>query len=341
MKAIQIIKYGDARSAFRIVEIEKPAMSDDQVLIENEVSGLNFADVVARLGQYDAAPPLPSIIGYDVVGKIISIGKNVKNVKVGDRVTAMTRFGGYAQFSVTNALACAKIPNEVNAVEACALTTQYCTAHFTAEEMIKLHEGDLVLIHAAAGGVGTALVQIAKHYRCEIFATVGSDEKVEYLKSIGVQHPINYLKNNFKDEVKKITKSETPLDVVFDAIGGANFRKGVSLLNAGGRMVAYGASSMTDAKNKFTQLYAGLQFGIFHPAQWLIPSRSLIGVNMLAIADKNQKMLQRILVDVAQRYQSGIYKPVVAKVFQADKIAEAHEFMQSRKSIGKIAIQWR
>lgn len=340
MKAIQIVKYGDAHSAFKMVETEKPQINSDQVLIENEVSGLNFADVVARLGLYAAAPPLPSIVGYDVVGKVVQIGKDVKNVKIGDRVTAMTRFGGYAQYSVTNSFACAKIPESVDAAEACALTTQYCTAHFAAEESVKLYKGDKVLIHAAAGGVGTALVQIAKHHECEIFATVGSDEKVEYLKKLGIQHPINYRKQNFSEEIKRITGEDSPIDVIFDAVGGSSFSKGFKLLNAGGRIVAYGAAEMTDAKNVFSRIIAGLKFGIYHPAQWLMPSKSLIGINMLAIADKNPKLLQRILDAVADRYQKGIYKPVVAKKFKADNISEAHEFLQNRKSVGKIVIEW-
>ncbi len=340
MKAIQVVKYGDASTAFKISEVEKPKPRADQILIKTEVFGLNFADVMARLGQYDAAPPLPAVIGYDVVGVVVEVGSEVQNIKVGDRTTAITRFGGYAEYAVTNSKACAKISNNMDAGEACALTTQYCTAHFAAEEMLRLHSGDLVLIHAAAGGVGTALVQIAKHHGCEIFGTCGSDDKVKYLRSIGVQYPINYQTQDFVSVIRELTKKEKPLDVVFDAIGGANFRKGLSLLNAGGRIVAYGASSMTDAKNKLTQLWVGLQFGFFHPVKFLMPSQSLIGVNMLAVGDQNPKMLERVLSEVSERFEKGIYKPVVAARFKATDISKAHEFLQSRKSIGKIVVSF-
>ena len=180
MKAIFLIKNGLAEKAFEIRETSIPNPNSGQVLIKVEAFGLNFADVMARNGMYKDAPPMPCVLGYDVAGKIEKIGEGVTHLKIGDRVTAMTRFGGYAEFAITDARATAIIPETIDAASATALTTQYCTAYFAAAEMVNLHPGDKVLIHSGAGGVGTALIQFAKYKQCEIFSTAGSEEKIKY-----------------------------------------------------------------------------------------------------------------------------------------------------------------
>src|ERR1017187_3128472 len=190
MKAIYIIKHGGADEAFEVRETPKPVPKPGEVLVKVEAFGLNFADVMARKGMYRDAPPIPSLIGYDVCGTVERIGSNVANVAEGDRVTAMTRFGGYAEYALTDARAVAKIPENIDAAEATALTTQYCTAYYCAAEIVNLYQGDRVVIHSAAGGVGAALMQYAKYKGCEIFATTSSDSKVDLLKQTGAQHVI-------------------------------------------------------------------------------------------------------------------------------------------------------
>ena len=167
MKAIYIVKHGSADDAFEVRETPKPVPKPGEVLVKVEAFGLNFADVMARKGMYKDAPPIPSVIGYDVCGTIESVGSNVTDVTEGERVTAMTRFGGYAEYAITDARAVTRIPDSVNAAEATALTTQYCTAYFCAAEMVNLFAGDKVVIHSAAGGVGAGLVQYAKYKGCE------------------------------------------------------------------------------------------------------------------------------------------------------------------------------
>src|SRR5665647_590951 len=204
MKAVFLIKNGAAATAFAIREIPTPNPQAGQVLIKVEAFGLNFADVMARNGMYKEAPPLPCVLGYDVAGTVAATGATVTNVKTGDRVTAMTRFGGYAEYAVTDARATAIIPATLDAAAATAMTTQFCTAYFAAAEMVNLHRGDKVLIQSGAGGVGTALIQFAKYKQCEIFSTAGTEEKLQYLSALGVHHPINYTTHDFETEVKKI-----------------------------------------------------------------------------------------------------------------------------------------
>ena len=338
MKAAVLIKNGSAFKAFEIQEVPKPAVKQGEVLIKVAAFGLNFADVMARNGMYKEAPPLPAILGYDVAGTIEEIGDGVQNIKKGDRVTAMTRFGGYAEYAVTNASAVAIIPDQLDAATATALTTQYCTAFYAASEMVNLHKGDKVLIQSGAGGVGTALIQFAKHMQCEIFATAGSEKKINYLKQLGVHHPINYNTENFETVIKKIT-GQKGVDVIFDAVGGKSVKKGMRLLAPGGRLVCYGAAALSN-KNVFSKIKTALQFGFYHAAMLMMPSKSIIGINMLAIADSQPAIIERCLSAVMKLYKAGIFKPEIAKVLNANKIAEAHNFLETRKSIGKVVVQW-
>lgn len=336
MRAAVIVRTGTAKKAFEIREVPQPKPQAHEICVKVEAFGLNYADVMARLGIYQDAPPLPAIVGYEVVGRIHEVGEDVKDKKVGQRVVAMTRFGAYAEYAVTDARAVAEIPEDMDAGKATALATQYGTAYYAAEEMVRLHEGDHVLIHAAAGGVGTALVQLAKWKKCVVFGTAGSDEKLEYLKEQGVDYPINYRTQDFVKEVRNVV-GERGLDVVFDSIGGDYIKKGLKLLGSGGRIVGYGAAKMTGA-NIFGQIGVALGFGLHSPISLLTQSKGIIGVNMLRIADNRPLVIKRCLENVVRLTAEGILNPVVGGRYKMEEIAEAHEFLQSRKSKGKISI---
>ncbi len=338
MLACTLIRKGPASRAFEIRETEKPIPGAGQVLIRVEAFGLNFADVIARYGKYKDAPPMPSVLGYEVVGWIESCADDVTAVKPGQRVTAFTRFGGYAQYAVTDARAVARIPDDMDTGVAVALATQYCTAWFCAEEMVHLHAGDRVLIQAAAGGVGTALSQLCKRKGCVVFGTAGSDEKLAYMKENGVDHPVNYLKQDFEQEIRKISKDG--VDVVFDSAGGKAFRKGNSLLKAGGRIIGYGAAEQLEKKTIFGTIGMLFDFGFTNPVFLLMASKSIIGVNMLRIADQRPDVLQRCLTNVVALATVNELKPKIGGRFKATQIAEAHAFLESRKSTGKIVVSW-
>ena len=339
MKAIYVVKHGSADEAFEVRETPKPVPKPGEVLVKVEGFGLNFADVMARKGMYKDAPPMPSLLGYDVCGTVERIGNNVTDVNEGDRVTAMTRFGGYAEYAITDARAVSKIPDNITAAEATALTTQYCTAYFCAAEMVNLFAGDRVVIHSAAGGVGAGLLQYAKYKGCETFATTGSDSKVELLKQMGANHVINTAKIEFDDYIDDATKGDG-VDVIFDAVGADFIRRGIKILAPGGRIVCYGAAKMSDSNNIFFQLSKAIQFGIYHPAIFMMSSKSLIGVNMLKIADGKPLVMKRCLENVVRLVEEGVFKPQGGKTFKASEIVEAHKFLESRKSVGKVVCVW-
>ncbi len=338
MKAAVLVRKGDALQAFETREVTKPTPGPGEILIKTDAFGLNFADVMARRGMYKEAPPLPAILGYDVAGTIEETGQDVTGLKKGDRVTAMTRFGGYAEYAITNQNAATLIPDDLDSAAATALSTQYCTAVYAASEMTNLHKGDKVLIQSGAGGVGTALIQYASHMQCEIFSTVGSPQKIQYLKASGVQHAINYNIEDFEKTILSLT-SNKGVDVIFDAVGGKSIKKGMRILAPGGRMVCYGAAALNN-KNIFSVVKAAIEFGFYHPAMLMMPSKSIIGINMLKIGDHQPKTIQRCLVKVMELYRQGVFKPSVAKVFPVADIGQAHAFLEDRKSTGKVAVQW-
>lgn len=338
MKAVVLIKKGDAAKAFEIREAPIPIVNYGEVLIKVATFGLNFADVMARRGLYKEAPPIPAILGYDVAGTIEAVGEGITSLKKGDRVTAITRFGGYAEYVVTNANAVSIIPATVDFATATALATQYCTAVYAATEMINLHAGDKVLIHSGAGGVGAALIQFAKYKQCEIFATAGSENKVDYLKKTGVHHAINYTTKDFEMVIRNSTHQKG-VDVIFDAVGGKSIKKGIRLLAAGGRIVCYGAAAFSD-KNIVGKIKTALQFGFYHPLEFMMSSKALIGINMLSIGDQQPQVIKRCMDKVMQLYNEDVFMPNIAKVFAAADIGEAHEYLEKRKSIGKVVMQW-
>ena len=337
MKAIYLNSYGDADKACEIKETEKPRPEKGQVLIKVEAFGLNFADVIARRGKYPDAPKNPAVLGYDVAGTIEALGPDTHEFAIGDRVAALTRFGGYAEYAATMVEGVARIPDNFDTALATALATQACTAYYCAEESVTLNPQDNVLIHAAAGGVGTILVQIAKHRGCTIFGTA-STGKMDYLRSIGVDHPIDYTKEDFSSAVSKILGKDR-IDVVFDSIGGKTFRESWKLIGAGGSMVNFGAAAQMDG-GALKALGMAFNFGLYSPLQLLMKSKSMNAVNMLRIADYKPAVFAKVFNGVMEYARRGIINPTLAKKYNAEDIAEAHAFLESRKSIGKVVLEW-
>ncbi len=338
MKAFYLIQNGDADKAFELRDLNLPEPADNEVLIKTESFGLNYADVMARLGLYRECPPLPTVIGYEAVGRIEKIGTSVQSIKVGDRVLAFSRFGGYASHVLTPELAVIPLQDEVPASRALALSVQYSTAWYALEECLNLHPGDRVLIHAAAGGVGTALIQMAKRRGCIIAGTVSS-HKLDYLKGQGADLPIDYRNEDFEKVLEK-AGWKRKLDAIFDPVGGMSVRKGMNLLNSGGKMVVYGGSSMSASKSFFHKFRVAAGFGIWSPIILMMRSISIIGVNMLRIAEDKPELLQHCMKEVLKYYQEGAFNPEIGGEYSSHQLAEAHRFLESRQSIGKIVVHW-
>ena len=196
------------------------------------------------------------------------------------------------------------------------------------------------MVQAAAGGVGTAVVQLAKLKGCEVFGTAGSDEKMEYMQNNGVDHPINYRKKDFYEEIKNILGIER-LDVAFDSVGGKTYSKSKKLLGAGGRIVNYGAAVRTGQSGGiFANIRLAWNMGLMHPLGFIMKSQSAIGVNMLRLGDYKPERMQRCMQNVILLAEEGKLKPHVGASYKANEINDAHKLLEGRKSVGKIVVEW-
>ena len=341
MRAVILRKFGAADQAFEIQEREIPSPAAHEICVKVEAFGLNFADVMARQGLYQDCPPLPAIIGYEVVGHIHAVGKDVTGFEVGQRVVSLTRFGAYAEYAVADARAAVVIPEEMDYCVATALATQYATAYFCAAYITQLHEGEHVLIQAAAGGVGTALVQLAKNKGCIVYGTASTEKKLEYLRSLGVDHPINYKTTDFADYIVK-QSGKNAIDVAFDSVGGKSVKKTRKLLALGtGRIICYGVASRSGNRKGILgdlKLVAG--FGFLASVELLLKSQGITGVNMLRIADNRPEALKVCMQEVAKMVVEGTLKPTIGGKFSIEELAKAHDFLGNRQSIGKVAVHW-
>ena len=339
-RGIFLIKHGDASEAFDLREYTLPPLKANEVLIRVKYSGINFADVMARKGRYDDAPALPAILGYDVSGTILHVGADVDHLSTGDRVAALTRFGGYADHVIASVDGCVKIPSGIRDESAVALTTQGATAFHAAIQSTTLYRGDKVLIHAAAGGVGSLLVQIAKSKGCYIVGTASSS-KQDYIKSLGVDLPIDYTTENFVQKIEDVIGPKN-MDVVFDSIGGSSFAKGLKLLGPGGRLIFYGAASMlgSGSATVLDMIKTGLGFGFRSPVGLIQDSKALIGINMLRIADAKPQVLREALSGVLQLAKDGILHPHIGGLYSYREVDKAHDELANRKTIGKLLISW-
>jgi NADPH:quinone reductase-like Zn-dependent oxidoreductase len=336
-----IVKNGDADTAFEMRESPIPVTTPDMVRLRVDAFGINFADIMARKGLYQDAPALPSVVGYEAVGRTMDAAiLNGSEHPAGTRVLAITRFGAYSTHVLARPDAVQPIPDAMSDGEALALAVQYCTAYHAAYECVNIFPEDHVLVQAAAGGVGIALVQLLRLKGCTIYGTAGSDRKLELLREQGVHHPINYNSEDF-EQVVKAKLGGRGLDVVFDSLGGSSFAKGFRSLGKGGRIVGFGAAEQVGGPVQLlSTLKMAASFGLFSPIQLLMNSRGMVGVNMLHVADERPHALSRAMRAVIGLWNEGRISPVVGGTFPASSVAEAHRFVESRQSTGKVIITW-
>ena len=338
-EAMVLVRKGDADQAFERRPIELRELASNEVLIESEAFGLNYADVMARRGLYREAPPMPCVIGYELVGTVSSVGSAVDKTLIGQRVVAFCRFGGYGKHVVTWDYAVVTI-GEMNAEEALVLCTQAVTAYYMAEFLSPIQDGEKVLIHAAAGGVGTVLIQLAKLKGAEVFAKIGDESKRSLVQELGADHVINYKTADYGQEIKKINGTDR-LDVSYNPVGGSTSKTDLHLLGSGGRLVLFGGSELGRAKwGVFSSLNFVRKMGLIIPVGLMMRSKSVLGVNMLKIADNRPKVLQHCLLQVVEMYQKGKIKPQVGGVYPIENLHKAHADLEGGKTVGKLTVKW-
>lgn len=340
MRAVVIPRHGPPE-VLRVEERPDPPVGPGEARISVRAAGINFADTLARAGTYPDAPPLPSIVGYEVAGEVESVGEDVEGLAPGDRVVAGTRFGGYASLVSVPAGQVVALPDGLSFEQGAAFPVNYCTAYAALVIMGGLDEGERVLIHAAAGGVGISAIQIAKRRGAQIFGTA-SPSKHDAIREQGVDHAIDYRSRDFLDEVMRITDGEG-VDVVIDAIGPSSFRRSYRSLRQGGRLIMYGASEISTGE---TRDLAAVAKGLLRMPTATMPwwqslgvmneNKGVFGLNMLKWWDRES--LDRMLDPLAPMLAAGELVPVVAEAFPFDRAADAHRFIAERRNVGKVVL---
>ncbi len=342
MRAVVLTEHGGPE-VLQVQERPDPAVGSGEVRIAVKASGINFADTMARVGLYPEAPKPPCVLGYEVAGEVESVGAGVEAVKVGDRVMAGTRFGGQASMVTVPEDQAIPLPESFSYEQGAAFPVNYATSYAALVIMGGLREGERVLIHAAAGGVGISAIQIARSRKAEIFGTA-SASKHDAIRAQGVEHTIDYRNQDFEQEVRRITGGEG-VDVVMDATGPTNFRKDYRLLRQGGRLIMYGASELTNQQGRNIPALARslMRMPVATMPWWkslsvLSENKGVFGLNMLAWQDREG--LDRVIEPLSKEIEDGTIEidPVVAEAFPFDRAGDAHRFIAERRNIGKVVL---
>lgn len=338
MKQIWITRHGDP-DVLVLKEAPDPEPAAGEVRIRVKASGVNFADTMARIGLYPDAPPPPMVVGYEVSGVIDAVGEGVDPARVGQRVLAATRFGGYSDTVCTKSLFAIEMPEGMTFEEGAALPVVYFTAHHMLVHLGNVKRGDTVLIHAAAGGVGLAALQLCKHAGARTIGTA-SASKHEYLKGAGLDHAIDYHSQDFEAEVKRLTDGRG-VEIALDAQGGESLKKSLRSLAPTGRLFSFGAASFSPdgERSVFALLKGFFQMPLIDlfPLNLMNDNRGIFGVNMGHLWDESALLLGQ-LDRLLTLYREGAIKPVVDSTVPFDRAADAHRRLHDRKNIGKVLL---
>jgi NADPH:quinone reductase-like Zn-dependent oxidoreductase len=334
MKALYIYKNSSPADSFQWRPLSKPDLKPNEVWIKTSAFGINYADIMARQGLYREAPLLPFVPGYEVVGEVIDAGIEAVNWK-GKRVLAFTRFGGYATHALSQTSTLVALENNTTDHVALALATQYATAFYATQYLQPVRPHETVLIQAAAGGVGIALQQLCKLAGAHTIGLCSSQEKIDFCLAQGYDEVYNYNDPSYLQLLKQ--KYPKGIDVLFNSLAGTSFKTEKKLLAFGGRIILFGGAARSGMKGGLlASLKMVWQMGFIIPIGQMMTSKSLIGINMLKIADNHPHIIQYCMQKVYNLYLDKKISPYVAKVFDANEIAKAHELIESRKSMGKV-----
>ncbi len=332
MRAVVITKHGDP-GVLQVQERPDPPIKPGHVRVDVAAAGINFADTMARAGMYADAPKPPMVVGYEVAGTVTEVGEGVEGIASGTRVLAATRFGGYASRVVVPAADVVPLPDNLSFEQGAAIPVNYATAWAGLVGYGSLRAGERVLVHAAAGGVGIAATQIAKRHGAEVHGTA-SPAKHDAIKGLGVDVAYDYRTPGWERGL------DGSFDLIMDAIGGSSFKRSYRLLRPGGRLVAYGASSVLQGETRNLLKAAPQALPMlrgFDLIKQMSDSKAVIGLNMLRLWD-SRGTLAPWLEPLMALLEDGTIAPVVSDVVPFDRAPDAHRIIAERRNVGKVVL---
>jgi NADPH:quinone reductase-like Zn-dependent oxidoreductase len=336
MRQVAIVRYGGPE-VLQMQEAADPRPGPGQVRIRVRAAGVNFADVLARLGLYPDAPRPPMVVGYEVAGLVDQIGENVTTFVPGDRVTALTRFGGYSDAVIAPVQQVFATPAMLSDAEGAALPVNYLTAVLALYRLANVTAGETVLVQNAGGGVGVAAVQLAALRRARIIGTASAGKHAA-LHAFGVEHLIDYRTADVEGEVRKITRGRGA-DVILDPLGGRSFASSYRMLAPLGRLVMFGMSAAAPGmrRNLLKAFRAWWQLPRFSPLSLINRNRAVFGLHLGHLWSEHGRIAPFMEL-LLNEFRAGRLKPVVARTFPLERAGDAHEFLQNRANIGKVVL---
>ncbi len=338
IESIEITKFGGP-DVMKKVELPSPPLRLDGVRIQVTASGVNFADIMMRMGLYPEAPKPPFVPGYEISGRVLEVGPAVKSVRPGDRVLGGSRFGGYTTQIVLPEYQIRKIPDRVSDVDAAAIPVNFLTAWMALHEMARVRKGDRVFIQGAAGGVGVAATQIAVQAGAKVIGSVGSSSKIEIVKSLGASEVV--LQNDWNE----LSDEEAGgFQIILDSSGGESLKRSLRRLSASGRVVTFGASSSVSGPKRSipTLLSLLMSTSILTPFRLMMENKGIFGLNLLQLLKEptngEYNPLYSAFDELMKRFDDGSFRVIVGKTFPLAQASAAHSYLQSRANVGKVLL---
>jgi NADPH:quinone reductase len=320
MKAIQVQKTGGPE-VLTLVDVPVPKPKPNEAIVKIAASGVNFIDVYFREGRYPA--PLPFVDGQEGAGTVTEVGSDVKTLKPGDHVAYSNVLGSYAEYAAVPAEKLVKVPSGISDEQAAAAMLQGMTAHYLVHSTYPLKKGETALIHAAAGGVGLLLVQMAKNIGARVIGTAGTEEKAQLAKDAGADEMIVYTKQDFEAETKRLTENKG-VHVIYDGVGKSTFEQDLNLLRPRGYLVLFGGSS--GAVPPFDPIKLAQKGSLF------LARPSLMHYVL------TREELEHRAGDVLGWIAAGKLKLRIAHKYKLEEAQQAHKDLEGRKTTGKILL---
>lgn len=321
MKAVRIHETG-APEVMHLEDIETPTPKEGEVLVKVATAGINYADLAQRQGAYLTRTRTPSTVGFEFAGTVAALGPGVKAPAVGTRVVAMGE-GGYAEYAIAPVSAVIPIPDSLDFARAAAFPVQGLTAYQLLRESANLEQGESVLVHAAAGGVGTMAVQLAKLMGAgTVIGTASNDEKLALARRLGADVAINYTEDSWVEQVKNATGGQGA-DIILEMVGGTIAEQSLKCLAPYGRMVVFGAASGQPVQ--------------FSAIQLMYKNQAIIGYWLTSQLSRTDRVA-RASMELMQYLASGKLEIIVGQTFPLADAAEAHKAIAARKTVGKVVL---
>lgn len=321
MKQIQIVAYGGPE-VLTLVETEEPTAGDGELLIQVEAAGVNFSDVLRRRNTYFMPTPLPYVLGAEAVGKVVGAGSEA--FPEGSRVLAiLPQGGGYAEYLSVPAQYCVPLLPHINPMSACALFVQGSSAHLMLHQIAGPLSGKSVLVHAAAGGLGSLLVQLAKREGAQVIATASSPEKLAFAQSLGADAGVNYTEADWPQRIVEANGGKK-VDLILETVGGEIYSQSFACLKTGGSMIVYGAASG--------------EKGLVHSEHFVDESHNLLSFNLAHFIQNKPEQWQASQGAMIGLLAEGKIRVEVEHSYPLSEAAKAHRHLESRQTSGKVVL---